>query len=316
MTFLEQLQSHGLELTKKAVNSLQVNVGLTCDLACSHCHHEAGPERSEMMGRATVEEVIACAARFSFDSIDISGGAPELLPDLPRLVSGLAAQTPKLVIRTNLVALAGPSAQHLLDLYRRHRVVMVASLPASTALETDEVRGEGVYAQSIRMLQQLNTIGYGAAGSGLELNIAANPAGTLLPDAQCLTQERFRKELLSKHGITFNSLFTLANVPLGRFRSWLLVSGKLSSYLMQLKERFNSCTVSGLMCISQVSVNWDGFIYDCDFNIAAGLPHNGTKRHISSLDKLPQQGTPIPVGEHCFACTAGYGSTCGGSIAA
>ena len=315
MTFQETLHSHGLELTKSDTTWLQVNVGLTCDIACKHCHLEASPTRTESMGMQTVEDVIACAGRFNFDTIDITGGAPELFPHLPRLVSGLAPLTPKLIIRTNLVALARPESTSPLELYRNHRVTIVASLPSITSSQTDTMRGSGVGERSIEMLQHLNSMGYGIEGSGLVLDIVVNPTGAFLPVPQGQAEERFRKELLRKFGITFNNLFTFANVPLGRFRKWLESSGNLDEYLLKLKERFNPCTISGLMCSSLISVNWDGYMFDCDFNIAAELPHRGSRRHISSLVELPQKGTTISIGDHCFACTAGAGFTCGGSIA-
>lgn len=316
MTFQETLLSYGLELTRKETTWLQVNVGLACDLACKHCHLEAGPARTELMSLETVEDVIACAGRFNFDTIDITGGAPELMPHLPRLVSGLAPLTHKLVARTNLVALDRPEGAGLLELYRKNRVFIVASLPSIASSQTDAMRGSGVSEKSIAVLKQLNRLGYGLEGSGLELDIAANPSGAYLPVSQNQAEERFRNELRRKHGIFFNSLFTFANVPLGRFRSWLERSGNLDDYLVKLKERFNPCAVSGLMCCSLISVNWDGYIYDCDFNLAAELPHQGTRKHIKTLTKLPHKGTPISIGDHCFACTAGAGFTCGGSIAA
>ena len=316
MTFQQTLLAHGLELTKNRTTWLQVNVGLACNIACKHCHLEAGPTRAESMGMQTLEDVVACAARFMFDTIDITGGAPELLPHLPRLVSELAPLTQKMIVRTNLVALALPESTPLLDLYRNHRVTIVASLPSVSSSQTDAMRGSGVAEKSIEMLKHLNTLGYGCEETGLILDIAANPAGAFLPLPQGQAEERFRRELLRKYGVRFNNLFTFANVPLGRFREWLKSSGNLDTYLVQLRERFNPCTVSGLMCSSLISVNWDGYIYDCDFNIAAQLPYQGTKRHISTLMELPEKGTPISYGDHCFACTAGAGFTCGGSITA
>ena len=316
MTFQETLNKHGLELTREETTSLQVNVGLVCDLACRHCHLEAGPTRTELMSAETVEEVITCAARFRFDSIDITGGAPELLPQLSRLVSGVAPFAPKLIVRTNLTALSRPEAAGLFELYRQHRVSIVASLPATSMGQTNAQRGAGVWGKSIAVLQQFNSLGYGREGSGLQLDLAANPTGAFLPASQSQAERRFRQELRRKYEITFNRLFTFANVPLGRFRDWLERSGNLNDYLGKLKDKFNPCTLSGLMCCSLLSVKWDGFVFDCDFNLAAGLPHGGLGIHISELRELPIKGTPISVGDHCFACTAGSGFTCAGSIAA
>ena len=314
MTFRETLHSYGLKLTKSDTTWLQVNVGQVCDIACKHCHLEASPSRTESMGEQTVEDVIECAGRFAFTTIDITGGSPELLPHLPRLVSGLAPLTQTLIVRTNLTALARSESASILELYRNHRVTIVASLPSVAYSQIDAMRGLKVGEKSIEMLQCLNSIGYGIEASGLVLNIAVNPTGAFLPVPQIQAEQRFRKELLRKYSITFNNLFTFANMPLGRFRNWLESSGNLNTYLLTLKERFNPCTISGLMCSSLISVNWDGYMFDCDFNIAAQLPLRGSRRHISTLLELPPKGTPISIGDHCFACTAGAGSTCGGSI--
>jgi radical SAM/Cys-rich protein len=307
--FSDTLHRHGLELTRGATSTLQVNVGLTCDLACRHCHLEAGPDRVEAMGHETVEAVIACAGRFSFAAIDITGGAPELLPSLPRLVSGLAPLTPRLIVRTNLAALMRPESGALPELFRDHGVALTASLPAANAAQTGAQRGNGVWETSIAMLRRLNGLGYGMAGSGLELDLVSNPTGAFLPAPQGEAEKRFRLDLERRYAISFNHLYTFANVPLGRFRAWLERSGNLDAYLAKLGGSFNPCTLPGLMCRSLLSVNWDGFVYDCDFNLAAGLHHGSQRTHIAQLSELPAAGTPIPVGDHCFACTAGSGFT-------
>jgi radical SAM/Cys-rich protein len=308
-SFSQTLDAHGLTLARGETVTLQVNVGLICDLACRHCHLAAGPARPELMSGETVAAVIACARRLPFASIDITGGAPELLPALPQLVSGLAPLTPRLIVRTNLVALARPESAGLLELYRQHRVTLVASLPATNAGQTEAQRGNGVWETSIAMLGELNGIGYGREGTGLELDLVANPAGAFLPPAQDQAERKFRSDLKRRHGITFNNLFTFANVPLGRFRDWLARSGNLDAYLDKLAGSFNPCTLPGLMCRSLISVDWDGYLYDCDFNLAAGLPHGGHPLHVNDLTELPPPGTPIPTGDHCFACTAGSGFT-------
>ncbi len=312
--FKHTLDARGLTLTRGRTATLQVNTGLICDLACRHCHLEAGPGRTETMSAATVEEVIACADRCGFATADITGGAPELLPHLPRLVAGLAPQVDRLIVRTNLVALSRPEAAHLHELYRRHRVAIVASLPAVNAGQTEAQRGCGAWETSIVMLQKLNELGFGRAGSSLELDLATNPSGAFLPPGQIQAERRFRSDLQRRFGITFNSLFSFANVPLGRFRSWLETSGNLETYRERLEGSFNPVTLPGLMCRTFISVDWDGYLYDCDFNLAAGLPHGNRRLHISELSELPPEGTAIPTGEHCYACTAGAGFTCGGSI--
>jgi radical SAM/Cys-rich protein len=307
--FSDTLRRHGLELNRGATSTLQINIGRTCDLACRHCHLEAGPDRVEAMGHETVEAVIACAGRFSFAAIDITGGAPELLPRLPRLVSGLAVLTPKLIVRTNLAALTRPESGALPELCRDHGVALTASLPAANAAQTEAQRGGGVWETSIAMIRRLNGLGYGVAGSGLELDLVSNPTGAFLPAPQGETEQRFHLELERRYAISFNHLYTFANAPLGRFRAWLERSGNLDAYLSRLEGSFNPCTLPGLMCRSLISVNWDGFIYDCDFNLAAGLHHGEQRIHIAQLSELPAAGTPIPVGDHCFACTAGSGFT-------
>jgi len=256
-----------------------------------------------------VEAVIACAQRLRFAIIDITGGAPELLPQLPRLISGLAPLTPRLIVRTNLTALQRPEAADLFELYRRHRVAIVASLPAVNAGQTEAQRGSGVWDRCIAILKRLNDLGYGIAGSGLELDLVANPSGAFLPAEQQQTERRFHQDLGRRYGVVFTSLFTFANTPLGRFQAWLEQSGNLEGYLQKLGESFNPLTIPGLMCRSLISLDWNGILYDCDFNLAAGLHHGEQLLHISQLSELPAAGTPIPVGDHCYACTAGSGFT-------
>ena len=307
--FEDTLARYSLKLTRAETSTLQINVGLACDLACRHCHLEAGPDRTEMMDMATAETVVACTERFRFASIDITGGAPELLPQLPWLIGKLAPLTPRLIVRTNLTALARPEAAGLPDLYRHHRVVIVASLPAVNAAQTESQRGVGAWETGITTLRRLNGLGYGVEGSGLELDLVANPTGAFLPAGQTQTERRFHQDLQRRFDIAFNNLYTFANVPLGRFRAWLEQSGNLDGYLHKLTESFNPGTLPGLMCRSMISVDWNGLLYDCDFNLALGLHHGLHRQHISTLTELPQPGTPIPVGDHCFTCTAGSGFT-------
>jgi radical SAM/Cys-rich protein len=314
MLLTETLQKRGIELRRAASTALQINVGFKCNLACRHCHVEAGPSRREMMDERTIEAVIACAGRLLFQTIDITGGAPELLPGIRNLVAGLAPLAPKLMVRTNLVALAHPEFIDLIELYRSHRVWIVASLPSTSPAQTDAQRGGGVWERSIAALKLLNRLGYGREDTGLGLDLAVNPTGAFLPADQAQAERRFRQDLERKHNITFTSLFTFANVPLGRFRTWLEGSGNLGAYLKKIEENFNPCTIPHLMCRTTVSVDWQGFLYDCDFNLAAGLHHCGRRKHVSKLAELPREGTPIQIANHCYACTAGAGFTCGGSI--
>jgi radical SAM/Cys-rich protein len=307
--FQEVLARHGLTLTRGKTTALQVNVGLNCGLACGHCHLEAGPHREEAMDRTTMDAVIDCARRFRFASIDITGGSPELVPGIDYLVRALAPLTPRLIVRSNLVALNEETAAKLCELYRDMKVVLVASLPATNASQTEAQRGSGVWEKSVAALRRLNAFGYGVEGSTLELNLVSNPAGAFLPAPQGQAEKKFRADLLRKFGITFNSLYTFANVPLGRFRAFLERSGNLAGYLAKLADGFNPCTIDGLMCRNQLSVDWAGRLYDCDFNLAAGLAHGGAVTSIFDLLELPEPGVPIPVGDHCYACTVGSGFT-------
>jgi radical SAM/Cys-rich protein len=261
------------------------------------------------MAPETTEAVIACAQRLHFATIDITGGAPELMPQLPYLLEKLAPLTARLIVRTNLTALARPVSADLPELYRRHRVAIVASLPSVNAAQTASLRGGGTWETCIAMLKRLNKLGYGMNGTGLELDLVANPTGAFLPTGQAQTERRFHQDLQRRCKISFSNLFTFANVPLGRFRAWLEQSGNLDDYRLKLTDSFNPCILPGLMCRTMLSVDWNGFLYDCDFNLAAGLHHGEQLRHISNLTELPHPGTLIPVGDHCFTCTAGTGFT-------
>jgi radical SAM/Cys-rich protein len=307
--FADALVRHGLSLVRDRVHTLQVNTGYLCNLRCRHCHLEAGPGRREIMSRGTMEAVIAFAERFPFPVIDITGGAPEMVRDLPFLIEGISAVAPRLLLRSNLTALAAPERESLLDLCIARRLVLIASFPSTDPSQTDAQRGAGVAETGIAMLRKLNGAGYGVEGSGLELGIVSNPVGASLPVAQSQAEGKFRRELLRNWGITFNNLYIFGNAPLGRFRKWLTESGNYGPYLRSLADGFNPCTVEGLMCRTQLSVSWDGFLYDCDFNLAAGRYLGGRKTHVSELLRLPPPGSPIEVGDACYSCTVGSGFT-------
>ena len=307
--FARTLAKHNLNLARADTQTLQLNLGFLCDLACRHCHLDAGPHRREVMSRATMDEVIAYAQRVPFAQIDITGGAPELLPDLPYLLQSLAPLTGKLLLRSNLTAIAEEGREALLQTCIAQRVAIVASFPALNPSQANAQRGDGVFERSLATLHQLNALGYGLPGSGLELHLVASPAGAFLPVGQAQAEKRFKRELADKWGIVFNQLYTFANVPLGRFRQWLQRSGNFDSYLASLQTAFNPCTIEGLMCRQLVSVAWDGTLYDCDFNLAASIPLGGERKHVSQLQQRPAAGTPIATGDHCFACTAGSGFT-------
>jgi radical SAM/Cys-rich protein len=307
--FSEVLARHGLELTRGVATTLQINCGLLCNQTCKHCHLEAGPERREVMSRKTIDDVIAFTERCHFHTIDITGGAPELNENLVALIEGASPLASRIMLRSNLTALHAPMREYVIDACTEHRVVIVASLPSLNIAQIESQRGRGVWEKSIAVLKKLNAEGYGQAGSGLELDLVSNPAGAYLPVSQTQAEKKFKPDLWGKWGITFNNLYTFANVPLGRFKHWLIDSGNFEPYMQRLAASFNASTVEKLMCRTLVSVSWDGYLYDCDFNQAAGLFMGGGKTHITEIEALSQQGTPVAVSDHCYACTAGSGFT-------
>ena len=303
------LAANGLKLLRGSTQTLQLNLGLLCNQACRHCHLSAGPQRQELMDRSTMDAVIQYQKRSKFPTVDITGGAPELNPDLPYLIRKMRPLCTDLLFRANLTALSEPGREHLLDLLIENRAAVFASFPSLNQSQADAQRGQGIFERSIVAFELLNRAGYGHEGSGLVLNLVSNPAGAFLPAGQSKTEDRFRRMLARKWGLSFNNLFVFANVPLGRFRDWLERSGNLAGYLAKLHGAFNPCALEGVMCRSLVSVNWRGYLYDCDFNLAAGLPLSGAPVHVSSLDGPPAQGSAVSVGDHCYACTAGSGFT-------
>jgi radical SAM/Cys-rich protein len=307
--FTALLEQQGLRLTRSRTTVLQVNTGLLCNQTCLHCHLEASPSRTEVMDERTGAEVVEFAGRHRFQVIDITGGAPEMNPHLGGLIECLAPLTPRTMLRSNLTAIGDASRRHLIDLCRRLGVVIVASLPSLNKAQTDSQRGENVFDKSIETLRWLNSLGYGRPGSNLELDLVSNAAGAFLPAPQDQAEKRFRRDLETKWKITFNHLFAFANAPLGRYRQWLIKSGNYANYMRKLASSFNPCTLPGLMCRTLMSVGWDGCLYDCDFNQAAGLFMGGRKTHISSLEEFPELGSPVCLGNHCYACTAGTGFT-------
>jgi radical SAM/Cys-rich protein len=307
--FRNTLAKQALKLERGKTATLQINVGLLCNQSCRHCHLGAGPGRREIMSAVTAKEVIAYAERSRFEVIDITGGAPELNPNIGTLIQRLSSLAPRLMIRSNLSALAEEKRGEWTRLLKDHRVVIVASFPSYDEAQTDSQRGRGVFQVSIDALRKLNAMGYGQGGTGLELDLVSNPTGAFLPTPQGPMEQRFREVLKKKWGIVFNHLYSFANAPLGRFRQWLLQSGNLESYLQRLASRFNPCAVQGLMCRTLVSVSWDGYLYDCDFNLARDLPAGGRRTHVSHMEGPPEPGSPIAVGDHCYTCTAGAGFT-------
>ena len=307
--FSSTLSTHGLTLTRDVTRTLQISAGLLCNQACRHCHLDAGPGRKENMQADTVREVMSYARRGRFETVDITGGAPELNPNLENLIKEASSLAPRIMLRSNLSVLNDGKREGLIELLTSLRVVIVSSFPSLNELQADSQRGRGIFEAGINALKKLNQIGYGHDGTGLELNLVSNPTGAFLPPAQTATEDRFRNVLKKKWGIVFNSLFSFANVPLGRFRQWLVESGNYERYIDRLYSSFNPCAVDGVMCRTLVSVSWDGFLYDCDFNLARGIYMGGRRVHVSEMAAPPQLGSHIATADHCYTCTAGAGFT-------
>ncbi len=306
--FYQTLKKQGLILTKSRPTILQVNTGFLCNQVCRHCHLDAGPHRKELMGRETMEQVFAIAAHPQFDTIDVTGGAPELHPDLLWFLAQLRPLAPKVILRSNLTVLAEKGTPMMTQL-KELGITIVASMPSLNEAQADTLRGQGVFSNSIETLRQLNRMGYGQAESDLELDLVANPAGAFLPPSQCELEQRFKKRLQQKWRIKFNNLYSFANVPLGRFQVWLRRSGNYTDYMQKLANAFNPASVEGLMCRTILSVAWDGFLYDCDFNQAAGIHMGKRKTHITELELPLKPEHKIATGDHCYTCTAGAGFT-------
>ncbi len=303
------LSSHGLNLSRGQTRTLQINVGFLCNQKCQHCHLDAGPDRRENMNRETMLVVMDYARRSHFDMIDITGGAPELNPHVEELIEKAAAMVPRVMFRSNLSALNSGARAGLMQVLKTHQVVVVASFPSLNVSQTESQRGKGIFDTSIEALLKLNRLGYGKTGTGLELNLVSNPSGAFMPADQDQTEKRFRRVLEKNWGIQFNNLFSFANVPLGRYREWLIRSGNFTQYMEKLASSFNPCAVTDVMCRTMVSVSWDGYLYDCDFNLAQGIYMGGEKIHVSEMEDRPKAGSLIATADHCYACTAGSGFT-------
>ncbi len=303
-------------LSRKSPSTLQVNVGKLCNQACHHCHVDAGPRRTERMTRETAErvvEVIAASARV--ETVDITGGAPELNPNFAMLVERARALGRKVIVRCNLTVTLEPGMEWLVEFYRREGVELVCSLPCYTAENTDRQRGAGVFDKSITAMRQLNAAGFGRGE--LRLDLVYNPIGASLPPPQAELEGQYRDELSRNFGVVFDHLLTITNMPIARFANQLNSTGSHSAYMSLLVNHFNPATVDALMCRDLVSVGWDGRLYDCDFNQMLEIPIGGkADSTIWDVDDVGTlAGARIATGPHCFGCTAGAGSSCGGAIA-
>jgi radical SAM/Cys-rich protein len=313
--FDEKLAAYGIELRAAKIDTLQVNLGKLCNQACKHCHVDAGPKRTEIMTRETVAAVIDALRRFQIATLDITGGAPELNPWFRYLVTEACHHGAHVMVRHNLTVMFEPGQEDLAEFFRAHAVEVVSSLPYYLELQTDAQRGMGVFQKSIIALRRLNAVGYGVMGTDLVLNLVYNPVGAFLPPSQAAIELDFKRELQSRYEITFNRLYTITNMPIKRFLDYLRRSGNEERYMRRLVEAFNPETIDGLMCRNLVSVDWTGKLYDCDFNqmlemgVAPELPQT-----IWDLDPDRFARRRIMTGPHCFGCTAGAGSSCGGAV--
>jgi radical SAM/Cys-rich protein len=304
-------------IARGTLQALQVNLGYRCNQSCVHCHVNAGPSRTEEMDAATVDVVIDFLERRRISTIDITGGAPELNPHFRRLVTAARDIGVKVMDRHNLTIQEQPGHEDLVNFLADNQVEIVASMPCYLQDNVDRQRGKGVYDGSIRGLQRLNALGYGRDGSGLMLNLVYNPLGPSLPPTQLELEGDYKRMLGERFGIVFNNLFTLANMPIQRFGAILLSQGTFDSYLDKLLHAHRDENLDGVMCRSLISVDYQGYVYDCDFNQMLDLPlawHAHERVHLSDLLDDDIAGNPIRVAGHCFGCTAGQGSSCGGAL--
>ena len=295
---------------------LQVNIGKMCNQTCRHCHVDAGPDRKEIMTREVMQQCIDAVKNSDFNMVDLTGGAPEMNPDFRWFVEELDKAEVNIIVRCNLtIILANPRYYDLPGFYKAHNIVIISSLPHYSARRTDAQRGEGVFAKSIQALKMLNEVGYGMEGSGLELHLVYNPSGAYLPPSQESLKKDFKRRLKTDFDIEFNDLYTITNMPISRFLEYLIQSGNYDAYIDKLLEAFNPLAVDGLMCRNTVSVGWDGYLYDCDFNQMLDLKiGDKIPLHISDFDEEKMLSRAIITNQHCFGCTAGAGSSCGGEI--
>lgn len=321
--FMEAASAVSPTLDPLSIDSLQLNITRLCNQACAHCHVEASPRREEMMSDAVLEAAVGVVEQHpEIGTVDITGGAPELHPRFIELLQRLALNGARLIVRHNLTVtldphpVTGESLGYLPGLFAQHGVEVVSSLPYHRARQADHQRGDGVFEKSIESLRLLNGKGYGVAGSGLVLNLVANPSGAYLPPSQCSIEADFRRELKDEHGVEFTNLFALANMPVGRFAATLDALGMADEYLDRLAQAFNPTAAQGVMCRSTISVGIDGTLFDCDFNQMLGLAIGGDSPvTVFGFDEGVLLAREIRFANHCLGCTAGSGSSCGGATA-
>jgi len=297
------------------IDTLQINVGKMCNQTCEHCHVDAGPDRKEIMTRETMLQCLYALNHPAITTVDLTGGAPEMNPDFKWFVSQIRALGKHVMVRSNLTILvANLKNKKLPQFFSENEVEVVSSLPCYTAENTDKQRGDGVFESSIEALKMLNKVGYGQTGSGLMLNLVYNPLGAFLPPDQATLEKDYKKQLSEKFGITFNSLYAITNLPISRFLDYLLNTNRYEKYMNTLIENFNPQAIEGVMCRNLVSVGWDGFLYDCDFNQMLEMKVETKMQHISNFSYTALTNRSICLSQHCYGCTAGAGSSCGGEV--
>jgi radical SAM/Cys-rich protein len=301
---------------RAALATLQLNLGYLCNIRCIHCHVDAGPSRTELMDRATMELALAVTERRAVATLDLTGGSPEMNPDFRWLVATARARGLHVMDRCNPTILEEPGYEWVAPFLAEHTVEVVASLPCYSEANVDEQRGAGVFDASIRALRRLNGLGYGRSGSGLVLNLVYNPNGAFLPPSQAVLEADYKRLLAERFGLVFDRLFTLANMPIKRFGSWLLSKGRFDDYMRTLHDAHRDQNVAGVMCRTLVSVDHRGYLYDCDFNQMLKLPLGGwpEPRHLRDLLEDGVEGDTVATAAHCYGCTAGQGSSCGGAL--
>lgn len=317
-TFIDRLKaSHLFPLKALEVDTFQINLGKMCNQTCKHCHVDAGPDRTEIMTKATMEECLLAIEKSNCTTVDLTGGAPEMNPNFRWFVEQLSALGKHIIVRCNLtIIVANPKYNDLPLFFEKHKVEVVSSLPYFTSSRTDAQRGSGVFDKSIQALHLLNEVGYGKEGTGLVLNLVFNPSGAFLPGNQEELEREFKTRLSNKYHIEFNNLFTITNLPVSRFLDYLVKSGNLEEYMETIIQAYNPQAASQVMCRSLISIAWDGFIYDCDFNQMLDLKAAVSgSQHIKDFSLQLYENRDIIVNQHCFGCTAGAGSSCGGATA-
>jgi radical SAM/Cys-rich protein len=318
--FGEMIQQAGFldgRLKPTGIEIFQLNVGKLCNQTCAHCHVDAGPDRKEEnMARETFELCLEVLAKYDIPTVDITGGAPEMNPHFRWFVAECRKLGKHVINRCNLTIIVANKKYHDLPaFFAEHQVEVVSSLPHYSALRTDSQRGDGVFEDSIKALQMLNAVGYGKEGTGLKLNLVYNPTGTFLPGNQASLEADFKSQLKRKFDVEFNSLYAITNLPISRFLDYLLETGHYESYMQTLVDAFNPAAVHGVMCRNTISVSYQGYLYDCDFNQMLDLKVAGTQTHLRDFDRTALESRDIVLNQHCFGCTAGAGSSCGGQVA-